>query len=126
MMDGRHFENSFLAQLVGADLQDHRQRFDYEDSSDEGKEEFLLDHDGDGADGAAEGERAYIAHEDFGGMRVIPKKSDGGADHGSAENGKFADLRHALQFQVSCECGVTTEVSEDGKRSGGDHGAADG
>ena len=86
MVDGRHLENSFLAQLVGAHLQDHGERLDYENASDERQEQLLLDHDGHRADRAAERQRADIAHEYFGRMRVVPEKSDGGADHGSAEN----------------------------------------
>src|ERR1700749_4561551 len=97
-MDGRHLENSFLAQLVGSDLQDDRERFDDKYAADEGQQELLFDHDRDRADRASKSERAYVAHEDLGGMRVVPEKSDGGADHGAAENGEFADLRHPLEF----------------------------
>ena len=40
--------------------------------------------------------------------------------------GEFADLRHALQFEIGGKCGVTAEVSENGERSGSNHCAADG
>ncbi len=78
------------------------------------------------ADGAAEGERADVAHEDFGGVGVIPEKADGGADHGAAEDGELADHGHALQLEVVGEDDVAADVGEHGERAGGDDGAADG
>ena len=48
--------------------------------------------------GAAEGKRSDIAHEDFGGVCVVPEESDAGADHRAAEDGQLAHHRHALQF----------------------------
>ena len=91
-----------------------------------GSSSSWLDDDGDGADGAAQGERAHVAHEDFSRMRVVPEEADGGADHGSAEDGQFADERHALQFEVVGEDDVAADVGEHGERAGGDDGAADG
>ena len=91
-----------------------------------GQQEFLANDDGDRADGAAEGERADVAHEDFGGVSVVPEKADGGADHGSAEDGQFADEGHALQFEVVGKDDVAADVGEHGERAGGDDGAADG
>ena len=46
--------------------------------------------------------------------------------HGAAENSQLADLRHALQFQIGCKCGVAADVGQHGQRARGDHGAADG
>src|ERR1017187_6468576 len=106
MVDGRHLKNSFLTQLVGADLQNHRERLYDENATDEGQQKLLLDHDCDGANRATECERADVAHEDFGGMRVIPEKSYGGANHGSAKDGQLTDLRHALQFEIGRKRGV--------------------
>src|SRR5208337_3221867 len=99
MVDRRHFENTFLAQLVGTNLQDHRERLDNENTSYERQQQFLLDHNGYGADRAAQRQGADIAHEDFRRMRVVPEKSNSGTDHGSAKDGEFANLRHALQFK---------------------------
>ena len=101
-------------------------RFKDEDAADEGQQQFLADDDGDGADGAAQGQRADVAHEDFGGVGVVPEKADGGADHGAAEDGEFADHGHALEFEVVGKDDVAADVGEDGERAGGDDGAADG
>ena len=76
MVDRRHFKDSLLAQFVGTDLQNHRKRFDDEDPSDEGQQQFLLDDYGDRADGATQGQRSDVAHKNFSGMRVVPEESD--------------------------------------------------
>src|SRR4051812_18166791 len=49
----RHLEDALLAELVRADLQDNRERFDDEDAADKGKQQLLLDDDCDGRDRAA-------------------------------------------------------------------------
>src|SRR5208337_1810341 len=54
MVNRRHLENTFLTQLVGTNLQDHRKCLDNENTSDERQQQFLLDHNGYGADRAAE------------------------------------------------------------------------
>src|SRR5882762_72300 len=59
-------------------------------------------------------------------MRVVPEKSNGRTDHGSAKNSELTDLRHALQFEVGCKSGVPAEVGENRERSGRDHRTADG
>src|SRR5215469_10569380 len=55
MVDGGHLEDALLAQLVGGYLQDDGEGFNHEDAADEGEKQFLLDHDGDGANGATQG-----------------------------------------------------------------------
>ena len=50
MVDGRHFEDALAPQLVGPDLQDHRERLNYEHATDEGQEKFLFDDNGYGAE----------------------------------------------------------------------------
>ncbi len=127
VMQRSHLEDAlFVAQLVTADLEDDRQRLNDEDAADEGQQQLLADDDGDGADGAAEGERTHVAHEDFGGVGVIPEEADGCADHGAAEDGELGDQRHALQLEVVGEDDVAADVGEHGERAGGDDGAADG
>ena len=115
----------FLRNLYEPDLQDDRQRLDYEDAADKRQQQFLLDEYGDGADGAAQGERTDVAHEDFSRMRVVPEKTNGGAHHGAAKNGQLRDLRHLGQFQIIGENRVAADISQHRKRSGRDHGAAD-
>src|SRR5882724_3711143 len=126
MMDRRHAKDSLAAQFEGADLQDDAERFDDEDATDEKQQNFLLDNDRDNSDRAAEGERTDIAHEHFGGMRVVPKKAERSADESAAKNGKFTDARDVLNFQIVRPAVVAADVSEHGERAGGDDGAADG
>ena len=61
----------------------------HEDPADERQQQFLLDDDRDGADRAAERERAHVAHEYLGRMGVVPEESDARAHHGPAEHRQF-------------------------------------
>ena len=71
-----------------------------EQAADEDEQDLLLDHHGEAADRAAEGERADVAHEDLGGMRVEPEEAERRADHRAAEDGQLAGLRHPGDAQV--------------------------
>src|SRR3989338_4262222 len=121
-----HAEDAPAGQLEGADLQDHRQRLQDEHAADEEKQDLLLDDDGHGADGAAEGARADVAHEDFRGVGVVAKDAEGGAGHGGAEDGQLALLGHLGEVEVLGELGVAADVGERGEGAGGDGHAADG
>ena len=57
-------------------------------------------------------------------MRVVPQKSDRRSHHGPAEYAQLRDLRHALQFQISCESRVPAHVGENRQRPGRDHRAS--
>src|SRR6202521_5340459 len=124
MVNRRHLENALLTQLVGTNLQDHRKRLDNENAANERQQQFLLDHDGYGTNRAAQRQRSDSAHEHFRRMRVVPQKSNRGTNHGSAEDSKLTDLRHALQFEVGCKSRVPAEVGENRERSGRNHRAA--
>src|SRR5579862_2442107 len=126
VMERGHFEDAFSGELEGSDLQDHREGFEDEDAANGQQQNFLLDDDRDGADASADGERAYIAHEKLGGMRVVPKEAESGAHHGAAENGELADVGDALNFKIFGEARVAGNVSEDGESTGGNERAADG
>src|SRR5271154_1669380 len=56
-------------------------------------------------------------------MRVVPEKSDGRSDHGSAKNRELPDLRHLLQFKIGGKSCMATEVSEHRQRPCRDHRA---
>ena len=101
------------------------QRLDDEYPANEGQQQLLLDDDRDRADGAAERERADIAHKNLRRMRVIPEKSDGRANHGTAEDGHLRDLWHLRELEVIGENGVPADIRQYGKGAGGDNGTAD-
>src|SRR5216684_4103694 len=126
VVNGRHLEDAFLAQFVRAHLQDHRKRFNHEDSADKRKQQFLLNDDHDGPDGPAQSQRAHVTHEYLGGMRVVPEKPDARTHHGPAEDRELRHLGHFLQLQVFREIGVSADVGQHRQRSGGDDRASDG
>src|ERR1700691_1754962 len=121
MVNRRHLENAFLAQLVRTDLQYHRQRLDNENPSDEGQQQFMFDHHSNRADGSAQRQRTHVAHEYLGRMCVIPEKSNRRPDHRPAKNRKLPDLWHALQFQINRKSGVAAEVGKNRQRSSRNH-----
>src|SRR5580704_4233909 len=100
MMQRSHLENTLFAELVAANLQNDGDRFQDEDSADEGEEEFLLYKHCDGADGSAEREGAYVAHEDLCRVGVVPEETDTCTDHCATENCELSDLGHALQLEI--------------------------
>src|SRR5687767_4755198 len=73
VVDGRHLEDAIARELERGDLDDHRERLDDEHAAHNRQQQFLLDEDGDRAQGAAERQRADVAHEDVGGVRVVPE-----------------------------------------------------
>src|ERR1017187_10082577 len=126
MVDGRHFENAFaVAQLIAAHLKDDGNGFQNEDAADEEQQDFLLDEHGNHGHGAAEAQRTDVAHEDFGGMRVVPQEADASPGHGTAKHGEFAGARIARQLQVLGELRVAAGIGEDGEGAGGDHHETD-
>src|ERR1700744_4001916 len=126
MMKWRHLEDTLFAQLVTANLQDDADGLKNEDAADEGEQQFLFDNNRNSPDGAAQCQRAYIAHKDFRWVSVVPKEANAGADHGAAKDCDLADHRHALKLEVIGKDCVAADVSKDRKRGGGDDGAADG
>src|SRR6266478_1318979 len=91
MMNGRHAEDALAAQFEGAHLQNHGKCFNNEDTADEKEQDFLLDDDRDGAQCSAQRQRANVAHEDFGRMRVVPEKSERCPDERAAKYSELAD-----------------------------------
>src|SRR5260370_6810702 len=96
MVNRRHAEDTLAAQLERTDLQNHGQRFDDEYSADKEEQNLLLDDHRDHAERSAQGKRADIAHENFGGMRVVPEKSQRSSDQPSAQDRQLPDPRPLL------------------------------
>src|ERR1700731_156662 len=85
VVDGRHAEDALAAQFERAHLQNHGKCFNNEDTADEKEQDFLLDDHCDGSQRSAQRQGANVAHEDFGGMRVVPEKPERCPDERSAE-----------------------------------------
>src|SRR5687767_6603853 len=126
MVDRRHLEDALAGQLEGCDLDDDRPRLHHEDAADDDEQQFLLDEDGDRAKRAAEGERADVTHEDFGGIRVVPEETEARADERAAEDRELARRRKAHQVQVLGELRVAGDISQRRERRSGDTERADG
>src|SRR5262249_28112494 len=75
MVERRHPEHAPARELERRDLDDHRPRLDHVDPADQRQQELGLGEDGQRADGAAEGQRAHVAHEHLGRVGVEPQKA---------------------------------------------------
>src|SRR5215216_5828086 len=112
MVDRRHLEHALAGELEGRDLDHDRRRLHHEDATDDDEQQLLLDQDGDRADRAAERERADITHEDFGGVRVVPKEAETRADQRAAEDRHFTSRRKSDQIEVGSELRVARDVGK--------------
>src|ERR1043166_2319931 len=112
MVQRRHLENPFAAQLKTRDLQDYRDSLGDKHASNREEQQFLLDDDSDRSDSAAQRERAHIAHEDFSGMRVVPQKANASPDHRTAENRYFGHVWDVLNFEVAGEHSMTGDIGQ--------------
>jgi hypothetical protein len=92
-MQRRHLEDTLARQLERGHLDDHRHRFEHEDAADDRQQQFLLDEDRDRAERAAERQRSHIAHEDVGGIGVVPEEAQARAHQRAAEDRQFACRR---------------------------------
>src|SRR5579863_5816027 len=66
MVDRRHLEDALAGELERHHLDDHRHRLEHEQAADHGENDLVLGGHRDGADHAAERQRAGVAHEDRG------------------------------------------------------------
>lgn len=100
VMDRRHQEDAPAGALEPEDLDDDRQGFHDEETADDDHDDLVLGGDCDGADQATQRERTRIAHEDGGGRRIKPQKTEAGTDDGADNNGEFTRAGHEIDLQV--------------------------
>src|SRR5208282_4357980 len=86
VVDRRHLEDALSGQLERHHLDDDGDRLEHEQAADDGEHDLVLGGDRNGADHAAERQRAGIAHEDRGRRCVEPEKAKAGAEHGAAQH----------------------------------------
>src|SRR5437879_2010979 len=90
VMERRHRKNAFAGEFETQNLENNRDRFDYENAADNDEKQFLFAADCHHADQSADRERAGIAHENFGGVTIKPEKSETGADERGTDNAQLA------------------------------------
>lgn len=99
-MDRRHQEDAAAGAFKPEDLDDDRQRFHDEQTTNDDHDDLMLGGDGDGANQTAERQRTRIAHEDGGGRRIEPQKTEARADDGTDDDGEFTRTGHEIDLQV--------------------------
>ena len=126
-MDGRHQEQPLAARALEiSDLQDDRDGFDDEHAADDGEQEGLTHQASHRAEGAAEAERADVAHVDLRRRRVMPEEHEAAAEERGAEDRELAGSRDVADAQVGGELRVACEVGHHAEDGGRDEHAADG
>src|ERR1700675_2796240 len=100
VMDRRHRKNAFTGEFETQDLKDHRDGFDHENATDDHEQQFLLTTDRDYANQPADGERAGVAHKNFRGVTIKPKKPETSADHRGANDRELAGERIEGDLQI--------------------------
>ena len=105
-----------LGVLEPADLQHHRQRFDDEDAAHDRQHDFLPHDHGDGAQGAAQRQRADVAHEHLRRVRVEPQERQARARHRGAEDQQLAGAGNVGKQQVFRIHRAAGHVGKDPKR----------
>src|SRR5262245_3494966 len=112
MVNRRHLEHALAGELEGGDLDDHRERFHDEHAADDRQQQFLLDQDRHGSQGTTERQRSHIAHEDVGGIRVVPEEPEACPDESPAKDRQLAGWSEPDEQQILREHGVSRDVRE--------------
>src|SRR5205807_6441227 len=75
-----------------------------------------LEHDGDGAHDAADGERAGVPHEHLRGMGVEPEKAERGAHQRAAEDRQLPGPGKEINAKIPGSVEASEEIREDRER----------
>src|SRR5690349_25031987 len=111
-MQRSHFKDALSTHLERSNLNHHGKRFGYEHSANEDQQQFLFNNDGYRTDGTAESQRTNVAHEYFGGMCVVPEKTETGTHHGSAENRQLAGLPDVRDIEIVGKPRISCDVGQ--------------
>jgi len=82
--------------LEHADLDHHRQRDDHEQAAQDRQQQLGSGHDRQAGQGAAEAERADVAHEDLGRGRVPPQEAEARAEHRARDHRQVQRVAHVI------------------------------
>ena len=86
MMQRSHAEDTLTRRLDHADLDDVGEDNRDEEAADDDREQLGLGEDRQAGDGATQGERTGVTHEDLRGRRVPPQEARQGTDEGGTED----------------------------------------
>ena len=75
-----------------------------------------MDDDGAHGDDSADGEASRVAHEDLGGVGVVPQKSDQCADKGTEEHHQFLRPWYVHDVEVGSILDVAAHIGQDAER----------
>src|SRR4051812_1411100 len=106
VVKGRHLKDASarltaaFRQFENRNLDHHRYSLEDEHTADKWEQKFLLGQNRDRPERTADRQTADIAHKHLGGWRVVPQKSETGADHRAAKYRQLRCLGPMGQIQI--------------------------
>src|SRR5436190_6295621 len=132
MVQRRHQKNSAPDPVLAprifeiGRLNQHRARFRHEHAAGDDQEERLMNEDRDDPERAAERKRPGVAHEDFCGMTIEPKKPQARANHGRAKHREFPCPINVGNLEVLRHDDIAREIRDDQENDGDNDRATNG
>src|ERR1700679_1927096 len=126
MVQGSHAKYTLAGQLERTYLDDYRERFEHKHAANRKQQNFLFDDYGHHSNGPTESDSTDVTHKHFGGMSVVPEKTERAADQRAAKNHQFAGLRNFLNVEIVREFCVAAQIGKHGERGGRNQDATDG
>ena len=102
MMDGGHQKHPLVEEAEAEHLDHHAQRLDHEQAADEEDQNLHPGCHGHPRQGGAQSQRPGVAHEDGGGMGVVPQEAQRRAGQNAARMARsFSPRRNAMPAQAN-------------------------
>src|SRR5215471_3547549 len=90
MVERRHAKDAPPGHLIARDLDDDRYRFEHEETTDDGEDQFVLGDDTDRSERCADRQRSGVAHEHHSWRSVEPQETEARPDHRAAKHRQLA------------------------------------
>src|SRR3954465_7270458 len=110
---------SSLAILEHDALQNYGEHLGHKHSADEQQQELGLEQNGDCRQRSAESQRPRVAHENLGGMGVVPEEPDTRAHQRGAEYSELPRAAQKINVQVLTGVDAPDYVRVEGESQGG-------
>ena len=103
-----------LLYLKPLGLDDDAQTLDEENATKQRQQQFLVNDDSTDTDDAADSQRTGIAHEDLGGIGVIPQETNHGTDEGGQEHHQLLRTGNVHDVEIGRIDNMRRYIGKDG------------
>ena len=105
-----------LTEFVIPNLHDHRKALHEEDATEYRQQQFLMDDDGTHTDDTTDRKTAGIAHEDLGGVSIIPQEANERSDKSTHKHHKLLRAGDIHDVQIGSKLHMRAHIGEDSQR----------